>query len=210
VSMKRIILHWTAGAYGVNNVEADAYHFIVNRDGSFTAGLDKPEDNIPPLRPGAYAAHTLNLNSHSIGIAVDAMAGARERPLHTGPSPITPEQLDGLVGLTARLCMKYGIPVTRETVLSHAEVQRTLVVKQRPKWDITWLPGMQATGDAIEIGDVLRARVRTAIAQRELLERKTTIAAATGKPQASPRIGWGQSIAAIFAGIIHLFKGGRT
>jgi len=30
------------------------------------------------------------------------------------------------------------------------------------------------------------------------------------KPQASPRIGWGQSIAAIVAGIIHLFKGGRT
>lgn len=30
------------------------------------------------------------------------------------------------------------------------------------------------------------------------------------KPKASPRIGWGSSIAAIVAGIIHLFKGGRT
>ena len=189
--MKRIILHWTAGAYGVNNVEADAYHFIINKDGSFTAGLDKPEDNIPPLKPGAYAAHTLNLNSHSIGIAIDAMAGARERPLHVGTAPITPEQIDGLVGLTARLCMKYGIPVKRETVLSHAEVQRTLGVKQRQKWDIMWIPGMHAAGDATEIGDMLRARVRVAIAQREALEREASAPPAPPAPEPdTPPANW--------------------
>lgn len=209
--MKRIVWHWTGGAYGVNNVEADAYHFIINRDGSFTAGLDKPEDNIPPLRPGAYAAHTLNLNSYSIGIAIDAMAGAREQPLHVGTSPITPEQIDGLVGLTARLCMKYEIPVTRETVLSHAEVEKTLRVKQRQKWDIMWVPGMKATGNPVEIGDMLRARVRTAIAQREAQERAALVDSFKPvMPKQSPRIGWGQAIAAIFAGIAHLFKGGRT
>lgn len=201
--MKRIIWHWTAGAYGVNNVEADAYHFIINRDGTSAAGLDKPEDNIPPLRPGAYAAHTLNLNSYSIGIAIDAMAGARERPLHIGTAPITPEQIDGLVGLTARLCMKYGIPVTRETVLSHAEVERTLRVKQRQKWDITWIPSMDRVGDAIEIGDMLRARVRVAIAQREDMERKATIAAATtqAEPDTPPANWFAAIVKAIWVAI---------
>lgn len=168
--MKRIIWHWTGGAYGVINMEADAYHFLVNHDGSHVAGLDRPEDNLPPLRPGAYAAHTLNLNSHSIGVAVDAMAGAVEQPFNAGKHPITKAQVEGLCQLTAKLCMKYGIPVTRQTVLSHAEVQRTLGVAQRNKWDIMWLPGMDRPGDAVEIGDKLRARVQEIIDARNARE----------------------------------------
>lgn len=169
--MKRIIWHWTAGAYGVINMEADAYHFIINPDGSYVAGLDRPEDNIPPLRPGAYAAHTLNLNSHSIGIAIDAMAGAQERPFKAGQHPITSSQVEALCQLTAKLCMKYGIPVSRQTTLSHAEVQPTLGVQQRNKWDIKWLPDMAAPGNPVAVGDKLRARVSAIIASREVREK---------------------------------------
>lgn len=169
--LKRIIWHWTAGAYGVINMEADAYHFIVNKDGSVSAGLDAPEANIPPLRAGAYAAHTLNLNSNSIGIAIDSMAGAVERPFDAGPYPTTTAQIESLCQLTAKLCMKYGIPVRRETVLSHAEVQPTLGVTQRNKWDITWLPGMTEAGDPVNIGDSLRARVAVIMATRVSDER---------------------------------------
>jgi N-acetyl-anhydromuramyl-L-alanine amidase AmpD len=160
--LERIILHWTAGADGLNEAETDAYHFIVARDGKVYEGQDKPEDNIAPL--GAkYAAHTLNCNGGSIGVSLDAMADAKERPFRAGRFPITEAQLDGMAALVARLCVKYGIPVTRRTVLTHAEVQPTLGIPQRQKWDITWLPGMDKPGDAVAVGDVLRARITAAM-----------------------------------------------
>jgi hypothetical protein len=111
---------------------------------------------------GQYAAHTLNCNTGSIGVAVAAMAGAVERPFNPGKAPITPAQVEGLVKLVRDLCRGYGIPVTRETVLSHAEVQPTLGIKQRGKWDIAWLPGMDAPGDPVKVGDHLRGLIAAA------------------------------------------------
>lgn len=154
-----ITWHWTAGAYGVNPLEEDAYHFIIGSDGKVTKGIDSPEDNIPPLKPGAYAASTLNRNSWNISIAVDAMAGAVERPFNPGRAPITQAQVDALVALTAKLAAKYNIPIIRTRILSHAEVQPTLGIRQRNKWDITWLPGMKAPGNPVEVGDRLRKMV---------------------------------------------------
>lgn len=170
-----ITWHWTAGAYGVNPLEADAYHFIIGQDGRVTNGVDKPEDNIPPLRPGAYAASTLNLNSYNISIAVDAMAGAVERPFNAGRSPITPAQVDALVALTAKLAAKYNVPVTRERMLSHAEVQPTLGIRQRNKWDIMWLPGMPATENPVRVGDILRKQVMERMKEVEKEEEKVNI-----------------------------------
>jgi len=158
--MERIVLHWTAGADGVNDIESDAYHFIVSRDGTVTPGKDPVEANIPPLAPGQYAAHTWNLNSYSIGITLDAMAGATERPFSWGRYPITKVQVDALCKLTAALSVQYGVPVTRETILTHAEVQPTLGVRQRFKWDITVLPGMEKPGDPVEVGDILREQIK--------------------------------------------------
>ena len=62
------------------------------------------------------------------------------------------------------LCRLHGIPVTRENVLTHAEVQSTLGIAQRAKWDVKWLPGMPTAVDAHEIGDTLRERVATSLA----------------------------------------------
>ena len=161
VRMKRIIMHWTAGADGVNAVEADAYHFIVSRDGTITEGKDKVEDNIPPLVKGQYAAHTWKLNSYSIGVALDAMAGAKERPFSWGKYPITEVQVEAMCKLVAALSIQYGVPITPETVLTHAEVQPTLGVKQKFKWDITVLPGMSKPGDPVKVGQVLRDKIKT-------------------------------------------------
>lgn len=182
--MKRIVWHWTAGAYGVIPLEANAYHFLIGRDGAVSRGVFSPEDNRPPLRRGAYAAHTLNLNSSSIGIALDAMGDATERPFNAGRWPITQPQIDALVQLTADLCNKYRIPVTRQTVLSHAEVQPTLGVRQNQKWDIAWAPGMARPGDPVEIGDRLRKQVQLAIDRRMLQE----VSSEVEKP-AEPELG---------------------
>lgn len=161
MSLKRIVMHWSAGGNKPSELDRQHYHFIVGGDGVAVAGKFAPESNIAPKK-GAYAAHTLNLNTGSIGVAMAAMAGAVERPFNAGSAPITPAQLDGFVNLVAALCCKYNIPVTRETVLSHAEVQPTLKIQQRGKWDICWLPGMAGPADPVRVGDILRERIRNA------------------------------------------------
>ena len=120
--MKRIIWHWTAGTNKATAEDKEHYHFIIEGDGSIVTGDFPPEANLAPKK-GKYAAHTLNCNTGSIGISLAAMAGAVERPFSHGRFPITQDQINALTRLTARLCVKYRIPVERETVLSHAQGQ---------------------------------------------------------------------------------------
>jgi hypothetical protein len=84
------------------------------------------------------------------------MFGARERPFDPGKYPITPKQLRAFAQTVAEFSLTYDIPVTRKTVLTHAEVQGTLGVWQRGKWDVTWLPGMSEPSDPLDVGDGLR------------------------------------------------------
>lgn len=156
--MQRIIIHWTAGSHTPSNLDKAHYHFLIDGSGNVHKGAYPPEANARPVK-GKYAAHTLNCNTGSIGVALCAMAGAVERPFSAGKAPITPAQVNALAALLRDLCARYKIPVTRETVLSHAEVQPTLKIKQRGKWDICWLPGMAAPGDPVKVGDEIRAMV---------------------------------------------------
>lgn len=161
MSLKRIVMHWSAGAHAVSSVDRQHYHYVVSGAGDVVAGIHKPEANIAP-KSGQYAAHTLNLNTGSIGVSMASMHGAVERPFSAGKYPITEIQLAKFVELVAALSCKYGIPVTRQTVLSHAEVQPTLGVKQRGKWDIIWIPGMNGPADPVVVGDEIRRRVLAA------------------------------------------------
>lgn len=160
--LQRIILHWSAGTHTVSKIDRLHYHFIIDGSGDVHAGTHKPEANERPVS-GRYAAHTLNCNTGSIGVAMAAMAGAVERPFATGKHPITSDQVEALIALAARLCVQYGIPVSRKTVLSHAEVQPSLGIAQRGKWDIAWLPGMAGPADPVAVGDRLRERIATAL-----------------------------------------------
>jgi len=148
-------MHWTAGTHAVSALDREHYHFIVAGDGKVVAGNLRPEANAV-IKGGQYAAHTRGLNTGSIGVAVAAMAGARERPFDAGAFPITAPQLAAFTDLVAELALTYKIRITRQTVLTHAEVQPTLNVWQRGKWDIAWLPGMKATSDPLVVGNQLR------------------------------------------------------
>ena len=164
--MERIIIHWSGGGHKANGTDRRAYHYIIEGDGNVVDGNHPPEANAHISNPkdgSTYAAHTRGLNTGSIGVALAAMRGAQERPFSAGPSPITEAQLDALARLCAGLCTRYGIPVQRDTVLTHAEVQPTLKVAQRQKWDVTWLPGMSGVGDPVTIGDGLRYRITAAL-----------------------------------------------
>ncbi|MBD9525194.1 N-acetylmuramoyl-L-alanine amidase [Paracoccus sp. PAR01] len=162
--MERIIMHWSAGTHAVSALDRQHYHYVIDGSGIVVEGDHAIEDNLGPLVSGRYAAHTLNCNTGSIGIALAGMARAVEAPFSSGPWPITEAQLAALVQLCAGLCRRYQIPVKRETVLSHAEVQPTLKIVQRGKWDIAWLPGMTKPGNPVEVGDQIRARIREAMA----------------------------------------------
>lgn len=153
-----IVFHWSAGGGKASAIDKMHYHYMVQQDGTIVPGDHPPEDNIN-TRDGDYAAHTLNANTGRIGVALCGMLGAVERPFSAGAAPINWTQINALCGLLADLCRRYSIPVTRQTVLSHAEVQPTLGIAQRGKIDVMWLPGMTSMGDPIVIGDRIRADV---------------------------------------------------
>ncbi len=156
--LRRIILHWTAGAYSVGDA-VNHYHGIIDRYGFLVPGKLRPEDNIDTT-DGIYTPHALNANTGAIGLAVAAMHNAQGWPAFKwGNYPLLPIQIDGLVREAAKYARTYGIPVTRRTILTHAEVEPTLGIKQNGKWDIRVLPGMTRVQDPIIIGDMLRERI---------------------------------------------------
>ena len=156
--MKRIIIHWTAGTNRPSSTDKKHYHFIVGGNGEIERGNLPVEANESTATE--YAAHTRGLNTGSIGVAFAAMHGAKERPFSAGKYPITEAQVQSMAVVINNLSKRYSIPITPETVLTHAEVQPTLGVKQRGKWDVTWLPGMSQPSNAREVGDMLREEVR--------------------------------------------------
>ena len=161
--MQRIIMHWTAGTHIASSVDREHYHILVQGDGSVVYGDYEISDNIS-IADNRYAAHTRNLNTGSIGVAVCAMKDARQVPFDPGKYPITEAQLKALVREVARLAKGYNIPVTRKTILSHAEVQPTLGVAQAGKWDIAWIPGWPNATDPLGVGDCLRSMIRAEMA----------------------------------------------
>jgi hypothetical protein len=155
----RVIAHWTAGSYTVNEHDKEAYHFIVNGDGVVVAGDLPPEANISVNDADGYAAHTRGANIGAIGVSIACMADAVESPFDAGRYPMKKIQWDAAVKKVAELCDKYAIPVTKQSVLTHAEVQGTLGIEQRGKWDITRLPFDDTIKGATAVGDKLRREV---------------------------------------------------
>ena len=158
MTLKRTITHWTAGGNRANDSDLEHYHFVTEHDGKVVKGREEPDDNIVTT-DGDYARHVLNLNTGSIGVAMAGMHGAVESPFDAGPSPITEKQFEAHCLLLAELHRQYSIPITRTTCLTHAEVEPTLGVKQRGKWDITRLPFKPEIRGAIPVGDYMRERV---------------------------------------------------
>jgi hypothetical protein len=162
VPMDRVIFHWTAGQYVPNSLDLHSYHILIDGDGKLHRGQFSIADNVSPS-PGNYAAHTLNCNSGAIGVSLCGMAGAREIPFDPGLRPIKVEQWLKLPQVLADLCRVYAIPVTPRTILSHAEVQGTLGIRQKAKWDIARLPWDITLLSATTIGNQMRNMTRESL-----------------------------------------------
>lgn len=156
--MKRVVVHWTAGGPNVSSVDKEHYHIIVDQENKLHKGDESIADNVS-TSDGDYAAHTRNLNTGSIGIALTGMLNAVQSPFNPGPYPIKLEQWRIAARAVAELIHFYKIPLTPETVLQHGEVQKTLGVPQAGKWDIMALP-WDPTLSPSQVANLFRAEVR--------------------------------------------------
>lgn len=159
--MQRIIPHWNAGTHRASALDKKHYHIIIEADGNLVRGDMTIADN-QNTSDGRYAAHTLSCNAGSISVMLCGMGGkdVRQSPLNAGKWPITRAEWEMLPKVLADLCRRYSINVTPETVLSHAEVQGTLGIKQKGKWDIAILPFDTSLNTAKKVGDAFRAATR--------------------------------------------------
>lgn len=153
-----IVLHWTVGRSRANAADLAHYHFLIEGDGTIVAGHHSISDN-ENTADGKYAAHCLGFNTRTIGISLCGMIGAKEQPFQPGPEPIGPHQFEMAARLAAKICLAYGLIPTRTTVLSHAEVQPNLGIRQRGKWDITRLPWDPKISGADACGSLFRDMV---------------------------------------------------
>ncbi len=157
--MKRIVAHWTVGTYKANSTDRQHYHFIVQGDSTVVDGVHRPEDN-ENVNDGNYAAHVQGMNAGSIGISMASMKGAVENPFESGQYPFKESQFETMCAYIAKLCKQYKIKVTPQTVLTHAEVQPVLGVKQNGKWDITRIPFKPEIKGWKACGDYMRQRIQ--------------------------------------------------
>lgn len=157
--MQRIVVHWTGGGNTASGLDREHYHILIEGNGWLQRGKLSIADN-ESAADGKYAAHTLGCNTGSIGVSLCGMAGARKSPFDRGDHPITRAQWDILPPVLADLCRRYAINPAPTTLLSHAEVQGTLGIRQRGKWDITRLPWDLSAVGAVAIGDRFRAATR--------------------------------------------------
>ncbi len=159
VSMERIHLHWTAGGNKANSTDKNAYHILVEGDGSLILGDRSIRENARPITD-RYARHTKGANSGAIGVSLCCMAGVRlESEYKNTSAPMTQTQWEVGLQVIADLVEKYGILITPTTVLTHAEVEPNLNVAQDGKWDITRLSFDATIKGHRDVGTEMRSKV---------------------------------------------------
>lgn len=158
-SMQRVIFHWTAGGHRASDNDRAHYHVLVEADGKVVKGIPSISGNSSTNPFGVRASHTLNCNTGSIGVSMCCMLNAQERPFVSGKYPMTRAQWETTAEVIAELCEHYNIRVSPKTVLSHAEVQSNLNIRQRGKWDVARLSFDETFVGAAACGDEMRRMV---------------------------------------------------
>lgn len=156
--MKRIVIHWTAGGYYPTDYEKAHYHFLVDKDGKIHCGKFKPEDN-EICKPNKYAAHTGGGNTKSIGVAICAMAGFKNKN-SVGNYPILKKQFESTMEFCAELAKQYNIDVTAKNVFTHYEfgVQNPKTTSAG-KIDIVFIPPYPWVSQD-EVGSFIRSKIK--------------------------------------------------
>lgn len=156
--MKRIVIHWTAGGYYPTDYEKEHYHFLVDKDGVVHNGKFKPEDN-EVCKVGKYAAHTGGGNTGSIGVAICAMAGFKNRKC-IGNYPILKKQFESTMELCAQLAGKYKLEISPQTIMTHYEFGvKNPKTSSAGKIDIIFIPPYSWVAQG-EVGSFIRSKIK--------------------------------------------------
>ena len=156
--MKRIIIHWTAGAGSPNGVDKQHDHYLIDTKGNIHNGIFKPEDN-ENCSDGRYAQHTGGGNTGSVGVALCGMFGFRGVN-ECGNYPLTRVQCERMFKLVAELSKKYNIPVLPTNIMTHYEFGlRNPKTTSAGKIDIIYLPPFPDIPKD-KIGDFIRNKVK--------------------------------------------------
>ena len=157
----KICIHWTSGNYRPNMDDLDAYHFLFDNAGKLYHGDFKPEANFRNLKLATdeqYAKHCGGGNSWAIGVALCGMT--KKGANGNWVNPITHIQAEAMFSFLAKLCIKYGIEVTPETVYTHYEFGlKNPKTSSKGKIDITALP-YRPDVPAKQVGNFIRNKVR--------------------------------------------------
>ena len=155
--MKRIIIHWTGGIEKPNEHEKNCYHFLIDQKGNIHNGYHIPEDN-ENCYDGNYAHHTGGGNTGSIGVSLCGMYHFHNKN-EVGKYPLTKIQCEVAFDFIAKLCKKYNIKITPETVMTHYEFGiKHPKTSSYGKPDIIYLPPYP-TINKEEIGNFIRQQI---------------------------------------------------
>lgn len=164
----RIHWHWTAGddaitiQPGPNNDEGDHYNDVWDAEGKHFKGGAPAIDQAFYTPDGRGVSHTLSANTGAIGLSVAAMGDSTSSGnlVSMGKWPLNWVQLDAMLKTTMAYCKEFDVRPSKWTTLSHAEIQPTLGIFQKGKWDIRVLPDNPTKLlDAVIAGDILRKRM---------------------------------------------------
>lgn len=161
--MRKIIIHWTAGANQPNSTDYQHYHFLVTSDGLVVEGkfpvLANEKCRADAKGNALYAAHCGGGNTGAIGIALCGMAGFKNAK-SIGKYPLTAKQCERSFKLIAELSKKYGIVINSQYVMTHYEFGlKNPKTSSAGKIDIIYLPPYPKV-KASEIGDLFRSKAR--------------------------------------------------
>lgn len=156
--MKRIIIHWTAGAYKPNATDLQHYHYLIDSEGNIHNGKFKPEDN-ENCQDGRYAQHTGGGNTGSIGVALCGMCGFTGVN-NVGKYPLTKKQCEACFKLCSQLSIAYNIPIASNHIMTHYEFGKANPkTTSAGKIDIVYLPPYPDILRS-KVGDFIRNKIR--------------------------------------------------
>jgi hypothetical protein len=135
--MKRVIIHWTAGASYPNATDKSHYHYVVDKDGKVHKCTHDVLDN-ENCKDNDYAEHTGQGNTGSIGLSMCGMAGFNMKTKATD-YPLTDKQVQATCLLAAKMCDAYGITPSLDTIDTHYTYNQKHGITTG-KIDIVYLP----------------------------------------------------------------------
>ncbi|MGW8768749.1 N-acetylmuramoyl-L-alanine amidase [Streptomyces sp. NPDC055815] len=124
-TIDRIVIHVVQGSYASalkvfkNPAHGAAAHYVVRKDGHVAQMIRELDV--------AFHAGNRDMNERSIGIEHEGFVDR--------PQDFTAAMYEGSARLAADICARYGIPVDREHIIGHVEVEGTDHTDPGPHWD---------------------------------------------------------------------------